>query len=208
MIWRAIRVLVPVVLLLLLGTPPCVYGCSCVAAAPPRIAFEQASAVFIGTVIAAPSQAAPDAIVSSGDPVQYTFRVSRIWKGPEYTTLVVTTARGSSSCGLGFQEGQAYLVYADGPPEQLMSSLCSRTSRVTSETANETALFGEGIAPSVDLPTSMMPVMADSAAPSTSAAPTNNSSQIDAPLVIWWILLALVAVTATVWQVHARGKRS
>lgn len=66
-------------------------------------------------------------ITSSADPVQVTFRVYTVWKGPRSDTLTITTARSSVSCGYEFEIGHEYLVYTHGERDDLKASLCSRT---------------------------------------------------------------------------------
>ena len=40
------------------------------------------------------------------------FQVRRIWNGPDYETVYLTTARDDGACGIGFSEGDEYLVYS------------------------------------------------------------------------------------------------
>ena len=57
-------------------------------------------------------------MISSADPVKVTFEVSKIWKGPDYKTLVVTTARDGASCGYPFKQDEEYIVYAYGEEDK------------------------------------------------------------------------------------------
>ncbi len=99
-------------------------ACSCMIT-PIREAFEESTAVFSGKVV---DVNIPSGIfISSGDLAKVTFEVSKIWKGSDYKTLVLTTARGGASCGYSFRKGEEYLVYAHGAENELQVSLCSRT---------------------------------------------------------------------------------
>jgi len=86
-------------------------------------ALEKAAVVFTGEVV-------------SRDIFTVKFKVDKIWKGKEaveITMLTGTKDNGdgtltSSSCDYGFNKGEKYLVYADGPPGELRTHACSRTA--------------------------------------------------------------------------------
>ena len=72
---------------------------------------------------------------SSVDPTTVEFDVGTVWKGSNYQTVYLTTARSGPSCGFTFVEGIEYIVYSrDGSTV----SLCSRT-RTRSEAAHDLA---------------------------------------------------------------------
>ncbi|MDZ7611875.1 MAG: hypothetical protein U5L10_03870 [Candidatus Moranbacteria bacterium] len=102
-----------------------VTACSCVQPASPQESLEQSTAVFAGKVIDV--DVPSGLVVSSADPVKVTFEVSKIWKGPDYKTLVLTTARDEASCGYSFKENEEYIVYAYGEEDTLSTDICSRT---------------------------------------------------------------------------------
>lgn len=102
-----------------------VNACSCVQPAPPKDSLEQSTAVFTGKVV--DIDVPIGIVVSSADPVKITFEVSKIWKGPDYETLVLTTARGGASCGYGFIVNEEYIVYAYDEENTLSTGICSRT---------------------------------------------------------------------------------
>ena len=100
-------------------------ACSCTQSASPKESLEQATAVFAGKVI---NINTPDGIIlSSNDPIKVTFEVSKMWKGPDYKTLVLTTARDKTACGYSFKQNQEYIVYAYGEENKLNTGICSRT---------------------------------------------------------------------------------
>jgi hypothetical protein len=124
--------------------PQQVYACSCVPAGPPADELARSSAVFSGKVS---SKHVPLFVLQpSIDPVQVTFNVSRVWKGPAFQTLVVHTGVDGGSCGYGFQDDQEYLVYAFGEEGHLRVSLCSLTKPLANA-AEDLSALGEGMIP-------------------------------------------------------------
>jgi len=100
-------------------------ACSCVLPGPPDAELARSTAVFSGRVV---NRDEPGGlVVSSADPVEVTFEVYAVWKGPLFSTITITTARSGASCGYAFEKGEEYLVYADGPADSLTVSSCSRT---------------------------------------------------------------------------------
>lgn len=99
----------------LLAFPERALACSC-ASAPVEKEFSWSEAVFAGEAVSVEGEGVEDREV--------TFRVAKVWKGPDRGTLEVRTAASEASCGYGFEEGEGYLVYAgDG----LDVNLCGAT---------------------------------------------------------------------------------
>lgn len=136
-----ILLVVVLILLALAVTVDRAYACSCVMPGPPTAELEAATAVFSGKVLRADVRGGE--VTSSADPVWVGFQAYSVWKGPALTTLVVTTARGSASCGYPFEVGREYLVYSGGTWDALEVSLCSRT-RLLSEADEDLAALGSG----------------------------------------------------------------
>lgn len=101
-------------------------ACSCIAPVTPQEALESSTAVFTGKVVSTEVQ--NGVMISSGDPVTVTFDVSKIWKGSESQTIVITTAREDASCGYTFEKGKEYIVYAYGEENELGTNICTRTN--------------------------------------------------------------------------------
>ena len=121
-----------------------VNACSCIQPTSPQESLEKSTAVFAGKVI---DIDIPNGIVvSSADPVKVTFRVSKIWKGPDYKTLILTTARNGASCGYSFKENEEYIVYAYGEEDTLSTGICSRT-RLLSSAQTDLQELGQGNLP-------------------------------------------------------------
>jgi len=142
---RKIILLLFIVGSLLVVNTTTVNACSCVQPAPSKESLEQSTAVFAGKVI--DIDAPSGIIVDSADPVRVTFEISKIWKGPDYETLVLTTARDGASCGYGFEENEEYIVYAYGEENKLSTGICSRT-RLLAKAQEDLQDLGAG-----DLPT-------------------------------------------------------
>jgi hypothetical protein len=102
-------------------------ACSCAPPGSPGEALDGAAAVFAGQVVALDFGGPVDGVFSTGDPVEVTFRVSALWKGPSQRSMVVHTVRSTVSCGYEFQLGREYLVYATGSDKHLATGLCTRT---------------------------------------------------------------------------------
>lgn len=119
------------------------YACSCVENPPPGEALERSAAVFAGRIVSLKLHERPDGTWSSVDPVTIEFEVSRVWKGHEYQTTYLTTARSGASCGFAFVEGEEYLVYSHNATTV---NLCSRT-RSMAEAEEDLQALGEGSSP-------------------------------------------------------------
>lgn len=122
-----------------------VSACSCVSPFPsPQESLEKSAAVFAGKVtnIDIPNEI----IISSTDPVAVTFNVSEIWKGPDYRTLVVTTARDGVSCGYSFKQGEEYIVYAYEEEDKLSTNICWRTGLIA-DAGEDLQVLGKGNLP-------------------------------------------------------------
>lgn len=129
-----------------------VFACSCIQPTSPKEALKQSTAVFVGEVI--DIDVSSGIVISSADLVKVIFEVSKIWKGPDYKTLILTTARDGVSCGYSFEQGKEYIVYARGKGKKLNVSLCSRT-KLLANAQEDIEELGEGGAPSV--PNSNLP---------------------------------------------------
>ncbi len=117
------------------------HACSCGMPGLPVVERDAAVAVFSGRVLRVDVRGGE--VTSSADPVWVGFQTYSVWKGPALSTLVVSTARETASCGYPFEVGQEYLVYARGTWDALEVSLCSRT-RTLSTAGEDLAALGPG----------------------------------------------------------------
>lgn len=74
-------------------------------------------------------------------------RVVRMWKGDIKNFIIIRTPAETKHCGIKFEPGQNWLIYAiGGPIPQVIK--CSRTSLVNSITAqNDVKILGTGTVP-------------------------------------------------------------
>lgn len=131
--------------LVALGARPA-YACSC-AGTSTEEQFRRSDAVFAGEVVEVGKfpieQAGP---TDSGLPLfgPVTFDVKGAWKGVAGDSVVVHGQGPGPSCGLDFQRGETYLVFAgkagEGENGPLQTDLCSSTRQSSVETARN--MFG------------------------------------------------------------------
>lgn len=81
--------------------------------------------------------------------VAYTFEVDQVWKGELGKKTVIYSSSGEDTCGISFQKGETYLVYAfESDHGKMYTSLCKRSELVYSEKAQEDLrLLGQGHSP-------------------------------------------------------------
>ena len=82
-----------------------------------------ADLVFEGLAVSSRDPNAGASIVSSGDPIFWTFLVEREIKGSTGVQQEVGTARGDASCGFTFQVGVRYRVFARAQNGGFMTGL-------------------------------------------------------------------------------------
>jgi hypothetical protein len=124
--------LVTILIITMLFAPHRVHACSC-AISPFWQSFATSDVVFLGTLAAIEYPPSAETF-SSANPITYTLQVHYVWKGVEGTTIEVSTARDSASCGADLQEGKTYMLYGyRNPtiPSNLSTSLCSYTHPTT-----------------------------------------------------------------------------
>ncbi len=101
-----------------LGSTTPAFACSC-AMATPSEQFENAKAVFVGTV---------KDISADGYDNIVDFDVSESRKGLNTKSVSVTTSQQGASCGFSFEKGREYTVYAYDDNGDLGTGICSGTS--------------------------------------------------------------------------------
>jgi hypothetical protein len=109
-------------------------ACVCVDGGPLAEQYRSADAVFIGRIIALEIET----VRVEGQEIHHmvaTFRVERRWKGPKKSKLRVGTCGTQTencTCGINFQLGGSYVVFAKGKP--LKTGSCQPTDGVESAT--------------------------------------------------------------------------
>jgi hypothetical protein len=164
----------------------------------PKDELALATAVFAGTV--ADVQLPGGVVQSSADPTQIILEVSQVWKGPEFTNLVVSTAQSSASCGFEFEFGRDYLVYASGDETNLQVSLCSRT-RLLDDAEEDLTELGEAITPATANPD--LPADPGTAVPNPVATPEAAQNGLKLPTVLLWgsgLIVVLLVVLGGIFS--------
>lgn len=103
---------------------PSAIACTCEEKLSLDDAYAKADLIFVGQVKAKAHHPLRE------DKVEFRFSVARKIKGFEEvngSTVFVYTPRDHEYCGYRFQEGQDYLVYAEGTPANFRTTACTRT---------------------------------------------------------------------------------
>lgn len=118
------------------------HACSCAGTGSTEEALRRSTVVFSGEVVEVEEPSMEQ--VEPADPEMpllgpVTFHVKAAWKGVSGESMVVHGQGPGASCGLDFERGETYLVFAggtgrsgDGPLE---TGLCSATRQTSGETA-------------------------------------------------------------------------
>lgn len=172
-------------------------GQACKCAPPPSAteALQQASAVF---------EASVTQLVPAEGENEVTLRVTRAWKGISTETVRVRTRSDTAACGVPFEIGRSYLVYANqstqaDTPIPLEVLRCSRT-QPTEEAESDIAELGLGVVPvaAQDPEASAAPEQPKPIAPAAGGCggcTTAEGREASNPLA-WMLGLALLAWTA------------
>ena len=116
---------------LLLGGPQAgeAYACSCAETRSVEETFEKSAAVFSGEVVKA--EETPPEPPDGDDPFlglgPVTFEVEETWKGASEDSVTVYGHGPEVSCGIDFEKGETYLVYAYRTNGDLGTDYCGRT---------------------------------------------------------------------------------
>ena len=123
------------------------YACSCAGTSDTDEEFQRSDAVFAGEVV----EVGELSVERAGPPgpgmpllAPVTFDVEGAWKGVSGDSAVVHGQGPGPSCGLDFERGETYLVFAGRAGEDengpLQTDLCSSTRQSSVETASN--MFG------------------------------------------------------------------
>lgn len=148
---RSTRLLLLTIGLLVSGFASTASACVCAGERSVRAAFKESKAVFTGTFLRAEfrsgirnemQEIANEAWGKKGQPYEvevYIFAVDTWWKGAGTREVVLMTdttrapdgTESVSDCGLGFEVGKKYLVYAYENGKNISAGACSRTARIS-----------------------------------------------------------------------------
>ncbi len=104
-----------IIILLIYGSGD-IFGCDCVPL-PLKKELKEVDQVFRGRVIAVNLRAYP---------ISYEFEVLKVWKGKRKRKVTITSGIGSGDCGMNFENGQEYLVFA----KRGKTTTCRRTAAI------------------------------------------------------------------------------
>jgi hypothetical protein len=181
-------------------TAPAALACSCAV----QSFGEQLGRVgvaFTGTAVAVADDATGP-VLSSVDPLRWTFAVSRVYRGAPGARQVVTTARSDASCGAGFQVGREYLVLGSGDPVE--ANLCNGTRAVVAGEPVHAELGAGRLPPAAPAALPATPPVD----PSASATPAAISGAPSSPLIAVTIGLAAVALAGFAVRRHKTTRRN
>jgi hypothetical protein len=126
-----------------LSSPSIADACKCKHTSYAK-ALAAADAVFTGKLVKIDLAAR-----KRGEVDEFTFEVTRVYKGKVSRSVIVVST--VSSCGLktgGLKVGKRYLVYAESDDGRLSSRQCRRTRLLSSKAAqSDLAKLGSGTAP-------------------------------------------------------------
>lgn len=132
-----------------LGRPSSAVACSCLIDPDTgMIWFDETDVIFKGTVVSNAEPTSIDLGNGSSWPMdRYRMRVDRYFKGVLQRDVDVLTEDRSSSCGITFERGTSYLVYANLREDGTLEVPFCAPTGPTSNADEALASLGKGIAP-------------------------------------------------------------
>ncbi len=136
----AVMALVLAALALIAGASSPAIACSALPVPPTEQQFvSRADVIFEGVYVSSRDPNAGASIVSSADPIFFTFAADRVLKGgPISSPVVVSSARDGASCGATFTVGVRYRVYARNVSGALVTDSVSGNRPVSLESSTTT----------------------------------------------------------------------
>ncbi|MBW5469448.1 hypothetical protein GPJ61_16435 [Brevibacillus formosus] len=156
MIFRNIQGILTVFSFVLLFTffiqPIPASACSCARPPDPLTAKDQSAAVFTGKVLQVIEKTDWLHLLPFWDKPErggfdVIFEVQSTWKGVDQTQVQIVTSGLGGACGIPFQPGQEYLVYASfWELNELETNICTRTA-MKSDAGDDLLALGPGAMP-------------------------------------------------------------
>jgi hypothetical protein len=113
------------------------YACSCFPPGTPTEELEKSDAVFSGKVID---------VKTDDSTLRAKIRVKESWKGMDSKEVTLNTSIDSAGCGVNFETGKEYIVYAYQEDGKYITYLCSRTAELV-HAQEDLKELGEGTIP-------------------------------------------------------------
>ncbi len=104
-------------------------ACSCAMTESLDERVTMSTAAFVGSV----EEAEPAAAGEFGPATLYRFRVEGSAKGITQTPVTVRSGDNGAGCGMTFEPGRRYVVFAHGAPDQLETGLCSGNEELAAD---------------------------------------------------------------------------
>lgn len=148
---RLVAIVTLFVMVWLVGmvSPPAAYACSCAEIPSALQQKDKMDAVFTGKAVVVKEKGL-SMLRTSESPVEVSFEVDKVWKGHVSPRLTISTSLDEASCGVEFNQGNEYLVYAYASEGKLKSDLCSGTTLLTNA-GNDLVLLGDASIPPAPL---------------------------------------------------------
>lgn len=140
--------LLPIALLLVLGTFEVASACSCAMADPPCGEYGQADAIFLGRVVGSAERESytdDNGKKTVYDVGRIRFLIQESYKGVSGYEVEIHTGTGGGDCGYWFLRNESYVVYAYRSSEdnKLYTNICTRTTHLSE--AKEDLEFLRGV---------------------------------------------------------------
>lgn len=110
------------------------FACSCVSVENVKEAAARSSAVFIGWVVAL------ELDDGSWSQKKVRFRITTSWKGTDGEYVTVKTGMGKGDCGVEYELGSSYRVFARGDSGKLFTSICASPRKLYTREEFDSAL--------------------------------------------------------------------
>ncbi len=102
----------------------------CMAPATAAAAFEKSSAVFRGRVTKIYRPFLDTLGITKTASYRVRFEITKLWKGTQSKSIVITTRLSGEACGFPFKEKKEYLVYAVTEPKDRQTGICTGTKDI------------------------------------------------------------------------------
>ena len=118
---------------LMIVVAPTASACSLPPTPAEQEQLDHADLVFEGLAVSSQDPNAGNPVQSSGDPIAWTFAVDRTIKGTAGQPQVVHSARSGATCGIEFEIGTRYRVFAKAVDGTFWTGLGSGTRQAPAE---------------------------------------------------------------------------
>lgn len=195
--FRRMTVFVLIAALMWVAVPPeRSFACSC-AEFTTLEAKDHADEVFRGTVTDIKQPWMPNSMLA-----RVTMQVDEVWKGEAEQVVLVYSSLFDASCGVEFEVGKTFLVFANYSDGVLKTSMCSRTEEVT-YAGQELRDLGPGLIESKQIELKKSAEAGQQAAAEKRTA-AEKKTELYTPL--WFAIGVTALIWAALWLFGRRGR--